>query len=253
MRRLIIVLLLFCCIDAIAQERSFFLTVQSNTEGTPLFYADEIDNISFTDAAIVIHPKTGGEQSFAKADLQWIIFTEDTHTAVDLGLSVKWATCNLGGDAPQDYGLLYSWGETSTKSDYSEGHYKYYSQGQYQYIGTNICGTGYDIAHQSWGGNWRLPTRSEMKDLTTLCTWKPEELEGVTGYRVTGPNGNSIFLPSAGYKDGTERKGTGVEGFYWTGSLNRDMPSSAYNINFRGYDAEWSASRAYGFSVRPVR
>ena len=66
-------------------------------------------------------------------------------------------------------------------------------------------------------------------------------------------NGNSIFLPAAGYQDGTERKEVGTGGFYWSGSLNREMTSSAYNINFRGYDAEWTASRAYGFSVRAVK
>lgn len=254
MRRLIIALLVSCCMSTFAQQSSYVLTVHSVTGDTQqLFYADEIDFIDFTDGAIIIHPKAGADQPFAKSGLQWVAFSEDTHQAVDLGLSVKWAACNLGGDAPHDYGDLYSWGETSTKSNYSESRYKYYSNGQYQYIGTNICGTSYDAAHLSWGGHWRLPTRAEVKELSTLCIWKAEELNGVAGYRVTAPNGNSIFLPSAGFQDGTERKETGTGGFYWTGTLNRDMPSSAYNINFRGYDADWSASRAYGFSIRPVR
>jgi hypothetical protein len=254
MRRLIIVLLLFCCIDAVAQESSFFLTVQPKAGGTPqLFYADEIDYIDFSASSLIVHPKKGGEQAFAKSDMQWVSFSEDTHEAVDLGLSVKWASCNVGGNAPQDYGNYYSWGETSTKSDYSENRYSYYSKGQYQYIGTNICGTRYDVARQLWGGNWRLPTRAEVKELATLCTWKAEELEGVAGYRVTAPNGRSIFLPSAGYQSEKTNQEQGTGGFYWTGTLDTAMPSAAYNINFRGYDAEWSASRAYGFSVRPVR
>ena len=245
---------MFCCIGAVAQESSYILTVQPKAGGTrQLFYAEEIDYIDFTDGTMFIHPKTGGEQPFVKADLQWVAFSADSHEAVDLGLSVKWATCNVGGDAPQDYGRLYSWGEITPKNDYSENRYRYYSQEQYEYIGTNICGTRYDVARRLWGGNWRLPTRAEVKELTTLCNWVAEELEGVAGYRVTGPNGNSVFLPSAGYQDSTERKEAGTCGFYWTGTLNLDMPSSAYNINFRGYDAEWTASRAYGFSVRPVR
>ena len=254
MRRLILALLTTCCISAIAQESCYVLSVQSKTDGTrQLFCSDEIDYIDFTDGEMVIHPKKGGEQSFVKADLRWVTFREDRHQAVDLGLSVKWAACNMGGNAPHDYGSLYSWGETSPKTNYSEDCYAYYAQGQYQYIGTNICGTSYDAAHLLWGGHWRLPTRAEVEELKTLCTWTAEELEGVAGYRVTGTNGNSIFLPSAGYQDSTERKETGTSGYYWTGTLNREMPSSAYNINFRGYAADWSASRAYGFSIRPVR
>jgi hypothetical protein len=238
----------------LAQESSYILTIQSKTGGTEgVFYADEIDYIDFTAGALVIHPKAGGEQPFYKTDLQWVAFSEDTRQAVDLGLSVKWAACNVGGNAPHDLGGLYSWGETMKKSDYSENRYKYYANGEYQYIGTNICGTRYDAAHLLWRGHWRLPTRAEVRELATLCTWTADVVEGVAGYRVTGPNGNSIFLPSAGYQDGKERKEVGTGGFYWTGTLNRDMPSSAYNINFRGYDAEWTACRAYGFSIRAVR
>ena len=252
--RLITILILSCCLCAFSQQSSFVLTVLTNSGDTrQLYYSDEIDYIDFTDDAMVVHPISGGEQPFARSDVQWVVMNEDAHQVVDLGLSVKWSVCNLDGNAPHDYGSLYSWGETSSKANYSESRYKYYSKGQYQYIGTNICGTVYDAARVLWGGHWRLPTRAEVKELTTLCTWTPDEVEGVEGYRVTGPTGNSIFLPSAGYQDSTERKETGTGGFYWTGTLNRDMPSSAYNINFRGYDAEWSASRAYGFSIRPVR
>lgn len=253
MRRLILVLLMFCCLEAVAQESSYILSVQSASDGSQLFYADEIDYIDFNEGYLTVHPKVGGQQSFAKADVQWVSFSADDHEAVDLGLSVKWATCNVGAKTPQDYGRLYAWGELATKSDYSESNYKYYSQYQYDYIGTNICGTRYDVARLLWGGKWRMPTRSEVSELTSRCTWTADEVEGVAGYRVTGPNGNSIFLPSAGYKTGTTRMEQGSGGYYWTGSLDRQTPSAAYNLNFRGYDDEWSACRAYGFSVRPVR
>ena len=239
---------------ASAQTGSYVLSVESKAGDTRcLFYSDEIDYIDFVAGTMVVHPKRGGDQTFHNSDMEWVTVREDTHQAIDLGLSVRWAACNLGGQAPHDFGDLYAWGETSPKGDYSEDQYSYCSNGQYEYIGVNICGTPHDVAFLSWGGHWRLPTRSEVKELATRCAWTAEQLQGVAGYRVTGPNGNSIFLPSAGYQDGTERKEVGTGGFYWTGTLNRDMPSSAYNINFRGYDAEWSASRAYGFSVRPVR
>lgn len=243
---------MLCGIDAVAQD--VVLSVQSASDGSAqLFYTDEIDYIDFSEGTMTIYPKVGGQQAFVKADVRWVGFSVDEHEAVDLGLSVKWATCNVGANAPQDYGWLFAWGETTSKTSYTEANYKYYSQYQYEYIGTNICGSNYDVARKKWGGKWRLPTRSEVSELTSRCTWTAEEVEGVAGYRVTGPNGHSIFLPSAGYKTGDTRMEQGTGGYYWTGSLDRQTPSAAYNLNFRGYDDEWSASRAYGFSVRPVR
>jgi hypothetical protein len=202
---------------------------------------------------INIHLKNGKTVEMDDVDIDYIDFTNDPYVSVDLGLSVMWAVCNVGASTPEEYGGLYSWGETQEKKDYSEPYYTYYQNEQYQYIGVNICGTQYDVARQSWGEPWRMPTRQEVSELTSKCQWTADTVGDVKGYRVTGPNGNSIFLPSAGYQDGKERKEAGTGGFYWTGTLNRNMTSSAYNINFRGYDAEWSASRAYGFSVRPVR
>ena len=254
MRRLIFVLLTLCCLGAVAQESSYILSVQSVSDGTTqLFYADEIDYIDFSDGTMTVYPKQGGRQQFSKDDVQWVSFSADEHEAIDLGLSVRWATCNVGAKDPQDFGRLYAWGEVAIKTSYTESNYKYYNEYQYEYIGTNICGTRYDVARQQWGGKWRLPTRSEVSELTSRCTWTADEVEGVAGYRVTGPNGNSIFLPSAGYKTGSTRMEKGTGGYYWTGSLDRQTPSAAYNLNFRGYDDEWSANRAYGFSVRAVR
>lgn len=243
---------MFCGIDAVAQD--FIMSVQSvSDDSSQLFYTDDIDYIDFNQSMMIVHPKVGGHQSFLTDNVQMISFNVDEHKAVDLGLSVKWATCNVGANAPQDYGSLFAWGEVTSKASYTETNYQYYSQYQYDYIGTNICGTNHDVARKNWGTTWRLPTRSEVSELTIRCTWNADKVGGVNGYRVTGPNGNSIFLPSAGYQDGTERKEVGTGGYYWTGTLNRDMPSSAYNLNFRGYDADWSASRAYGFTIRPVR
>lgn len=199
---------------------------------------------------VCVHLKDGKMVELAVSDIDYIDIA--SHAAVDLGLSVKWASCNIGAETPEGLGARYAWGETWEKSDYSERRYTYYKKEQYQYIGVNISGTQYDVARKLWGEPWRMPTRQEVAELTGKCQWTAATVGGVKGYRVTGPNGNSIFLPAAGYQDGTERKEEGTGGFYWSGTLNREMTSSAYNINFRGYDAEWSACRAYGFSVRPV-
>jgi len=228
------------------------LSVQT-AEGPQQFYIDEIDYIDFVDRQMVVHPKTGSAQTFPQTTMTWAEFGSDGHGSVDLGLSVRWATCNIGADSPEDYGQLFAWGEVTSKNNYTEASYNYYSDQQYQYIGTNICGTSYDVARQQWGGYWRMPTRSEVSDLTSRCTWQADTLEQVPGYRVTGPSGNSIFLPSTGYQTGTTHEEAGLCGYYWTGTLNRQMPYSAYTLNFRGYDADWSANRFLGFAIRPVR
>ena len=239
-----------------AQETPNALVVHQRSGEAEPFAIQLIDSITFPDE-MVIHFHSGNKRHFQYADVTLIDFTtlpeSELYEAVDLGLTVRWATFNIGATAPEGYGDLFAWGETTAKENYAETAYAYYKNGQYEYIGVNICTTKYDVAKQLWGGSWRLPTRSEIRDLTTLCTWELETLNGINGYRVTGPTGNSIFLPAAGYQDGMERKEAGTGGFYWSGNLNRSMTSAAYNLNFRGYDEEWSASRAYGFSVRAVK
>jgi len=202
--------------------------------------------------AMVVRLTSGDSIRFALSDIAAIEFAAVGHEAVDLGLSVRWASCNVGAENPEDLGGLYAWGETDSKDNYAETNYRYYSGTDYQNIGVNISGTRYDVATTQWGDGWRMPTRSEARELMQRCQWTPETLGGVSGYRVTGPSGRSIFMPSAGQQQTTGRTEAGTCGYYWTGTLCTAMPSSAYNINFRGYDDEWTACRAYGFSVRPV-
>lgn len=240
---------------SMAQETPNVLRVHQRDGSVEQLTIADIDSIVFP-AAMHIHLKKAMLQ-YEQENVDSVTVAKvpetELYEAVDLGLTVRWAAFNIGATQPEQYGDLFAWGETTTKDDYAETAYTYFQDEQYEYIGVNICGTKYDAARQAWGGQWRLPTRSEIADLTSKCTWEAETLNGVNGYRVTGTNGNSIFLPAAGYQDGTERKEVGTGGFYWSGSLNRSMTSSAYNINFRGYDAEWTASRAYGFSVRAVK
>ena len=185
--------------------------------------------------------------------------------AVDLGLSVKWASCNVGATAPEEYGGYYAWGETEEKSNYSWSTYKYCngtSSSMTKYCTSSSDGTvdnkttleaSDDVATVKWGGNWRMPTTEEQQELIDKCTWAWTTLNGVNGYRVTGPNGNSIFLPAAGYRYGQEVDGQGSSGDYWSSSLSSSYGSGAYGLYFYGgYYGRSDYSRGYGHSVRPV-
>ena len=175
--------------------------------------------------------------------------------AIDLGLSVKWASRNVGASSPEEYGGYYAWGETEEKSSYYWEDYKYYnsSTGDFDYIGSNISGTSYDVAHVKWGGGWRMPTLDEIKELCNKCTWQWTTVNGVSGQKVTGPNGNSIFLPAAGVRYGTDVNYRGSYGYYWSASL--DEHGSSYACCLRFYDGDWGwgyDSRYNGHTVLPV-
>ena len=177
-----------------------------------------------------------------------------TQKKVDLGLSVCWAGWNVGASSPEGYGNNYAWGETTTKSDYSASSYQYHNGSDYVNIGSNISGTQYDVARAQWGGSWRLPTKAEFQELKDRCTWTWTTYKGINGYKVTGPNGNSIFLPAAGLRFGTELYGGGSDGDYWSGSLNESNQGDAYDLNFDsgGRNDVYNGSREYGRTVRPV-
>lgn len=176
------------------------------------------------------------------------------HQMVDLGLSVNWATCNVGASTPSEAGIFYAWGETYIKSEFTESSYQYHNGYEYINIGTNIAGTSYDVARAEWGGSWRMPTQTEMQELVNRCNWYWTTVGGVDGYRVTGPNGNSIFLPAGGWYNDDELTGYNVNGNYWTASTTSGSSYSAYYLDFySGGDHEVETfSRETGFSIRPV-
>ncbi|MBQ7878779.1 MAG: hypothetical protein IJ319_04875 [Bacteroidaceae bacterium] len=160
-------------------------------------------------------------------------------------------------------GGYYAWGETEEKSDYSWDTYKYWTDkdgdgyddsNEYINIGSDISGTQYDVAHVKWGGSWRMPSLEEIQELNNRCTWQWTTVNGVNGYKVTGPNGNSIFLPAAGYRYGTELYHEGSVGYYWSSSLNEDSCDYACYLYFNSYSHDWYywRSRFYGHAVRPV-
>jgi hypothetical protein len=184
------------------------------------------------------------------------------HEYVDLGLpsGLKWATCNVGANSPEEYGDYYAWGETSTKSDYSSSNCPTYglsyselqSQGYIDSEG-NLTAQ-YDAATANWGGSWRMPTYDELKELRDNCTWRWTTQNGVKGYKVEGPNGNSIFLPAAGYRDGSSLYRAGSRGDYWSSTPHEYFGDyNAYSLLF---DSSGTGSGSYycyiGLSVRPI-
>ena len=171
------------------------------------------------------------------------------HGYVDLGLSVKWATCNVGASSPSDCGDYYAWGETSTKSDYNEDNSKTYGKSM-DSIGGN---SSYDVARYRWGGSWRLPTAAELEELKTKCTWTWTTQGGHNGYKVTGKNGKSIFLPAAGYHLGTSPEDVGEYGNFWSSTPYESNTYGAYSLYFGSshHGVYWD-DRYYGRAVRPV-
>lgn len=179
--------------------------------------------------------------------------------AVDLGLSVKWASCNVGAVTPEDYGYYFAWGETETKSDYSSSTSVTYGLSISELESRGIIGSdgnltaAYDAATVNWGSDWRMPTLDEIKELIDNCTWNWTTQHSVNGYKVTGPNGNSIFLPAAGYRYGTEVHNRDSYGYYWFGTLGESNNSLAYGLGFGSNDRIWGYGICeLGRSVRPV-
>lgn len=172
---------------------------------------------------------------------------------VDLGLpsGLKWATCNIGAENPEDYGDYYAWGETETKSTYTEENSITYGV-EIEDISGN---PEYDAATANWGSTWRMPTKEDCAELVNECTWQWTTQNGVNGQKVTGPNDNYIFLPAAGYRDGSSLFSDGNYGNYWssTPADNNIYDIKAYYLNFGdGFVDVDGIYRYYGQTVRPV-
>ena len=187
------------------------------------------------------------------------------HEYVDLGLSVKWATCNVGASSPEEYGDYFAWGEVEPKKVYDWNTYKWCNGSEYsltKYCTNSSYGTvdnkttlelSDDAARANWGGSWRMPTREEQDELRQQCTWTWTTQNGVNGYKVTGTNGNSIFLPAAGDRYDRSLGDAGCIGYYWSSSLGTGRPYNAWSVDlYSDYVDRYGYNRSYGFSVRPV-
>ena len=192
--------------------------------------------------------------------------------AVDLGLSVKWAECNLGASKPEEYGGYYQWAGTEDVSDTSiyldwdncpyhtgsdkySGWTKYNTESSYGTVDNKTTlEASDDAATVNLGGKWRMPTDAEWTELRTDCTWTWTTLNGIEGYMVASKtNGNSIFLPAAGYRIVDYLFGDGSYGDYLSSSLYTGSPYNAYGVGFNSDEVDWiSSHRCFGQSVRPV-
>ena len=172
------------------------------------------------------------------------------HDYVDLGLpsGTKWATCNVGASTPEEYGNYYAWGETSTKTEYTEENSVTYGQQM-----SDISGNAqYDAATANWGSTWRIPNRAEVEELIDNCTWTWNTQNGVNGIKVTGTNGNSIFLPAAGVSN----ESIGLACCYYSSFPGGEENCCVYGIYSDLEDSDrfklgW-LYRYAGFTVRPV-
>lgn len=188
---------------------------------------------------------------------------ENGYTWVDLGLSVKWATCNVGADSIHHYGNYFAWGEVEPKSDYSwENYFDTTDEGS-TFVKYNLSGGGTilekedDVAAVKMGGSWRMPNREEMEELIDKCTWKwTDNYNGtnIKGKIATGPNGNSIFFPAAGFRRNDKSCNKGSQCVYWSNSLENVLPNtkSAFVLFFES-DIERSSDYYKRYEGRNVR
>lgn len=226
---------------------------------------------------IIVYQKDGTTQYYSYARIDSIVAYDNSanhdngYEFVDLGLSVKWATCNVGAMKPEEYGNYYAWGETSPKESYSWSTYKYANGSQSSL--TKYCNQssqGYngftddkttldtedDAATVNWQGHWRMPTLDEVEELINNCSWGWTNQNGVNGYVVIGKTGNSIFLPASGRKmDGLDSR-EGITGYLWTSNLNTNRPYAAryiiYGSTYHNTDSGSWYDRINGMPVRAV-
>lgn len=192
----------------------------------------------------------------------------EEHICVDFGLSVHWASCNVGAHLPEEFGDYYAWGEISTKEKYTEDNYKWFdttknkesgcypltkynSDDNYGYVDNkSVLDDADDVATVKWGKGWRIPTYKEWNELRKKCSWKWVCLRDVYGYQVTSPiNNNSIFLPVAGEGSAQYR-----EGHYWASTIKDGNCANSIDFDNHAKQLDYYAGwRMCGYSVRPIK
>ncbi len=173
---------------------------------------------------------------------------------VDLGLpsGIKWATHNVGATTPEDYGEYYAWGMTTTPVD---GNYNEANCVTFEKPLSDISGNSqYDVARAKWGSTWRMPTRTELQEIHNKCTWEAVVQNGVAGCKVTGPNGNHIFMPLAGYYSESTLNHVEYCGYYWSSNNYNDTHKYASDIDVDDDGSKHLnyGTRYHGQSIRPV-
>ena len=245
--------------------------------------ADGEVNVADVNAAIAVVLTSGGSSladvngdgEINIADVNFLIdiilsgSTQPVPDYVDLGLpsGTLWATRNVGASKPEDYGDYFAWGETVPKETYSWATYKwcegdkwsitkYDPMSYWKYDEIELAPED-DAATVNWGPSWRMPTSGQLQELCDNCSWQWTQRNGVNGKLVTGPNGNTLFLPAAGYRDKSSLTNIDKRGRYWSRTVDYNDESLAFLLSFdsgRGaYCYTITPGRSGGFPVRPVR
>lgn len=261
----------------VVEGEHFFIEI-NDEEGMVSTY------IQRNEVTLISKPKEGyefvcyriGDKEVSTNSIFTIEITELTHISVifryilndgyvDLGLSVKWATCNLGANSPEEYGDYYAWGETSPKDAFYWDSYKYSNGDKITKYLTNsehgvvdnktVLEKSDDAAYANLGGNWRMPTKAEFDELEKACTWEFTYLNGVYGAMATSTkNGNTIFFPCAGFNDEGKFQSVGSIGGYWSSSLHLGYNDVGYGFYVEPNNLECGpiSVRSSGLSVRAV-
>ena len=215
-----------------------FTGLQSNTEYYVLAYA--INSVGESKGEHIYFTTMEDEDTFING-----------YEYVDLGLpsGVKWAAYNVGASSPTESGNYYAWGEIEPKAEYSEANCSTYNVS----LGDISGNPDYDAARAEWGATWRIPTKEEMEELRDNCYWEWTTIDDVIGYKITGPNGNSIFMPAGGFLLGTTPYFPQQYGYYWTSFPGTDNDFGAFCLYFGldSYDVAWYF-RHTGLPVRAV-
>lgn len=259
----------FCFVNTTTGERQFVPFSEENVESYQLYdYQNILSRCVITGKTDNLASGKYTYRSYLKTT-EGIVYSEEGYEfekcltlcpdenhphAIDLGIGVKWACCNVGASSPEQYGGYYAWGETVEKNYYSMDAYLYYSSSTgLVSLGTDISGTQYDVAHMKWGGGWHMPSYDQIGNLNNKCTSELTSINGIYGIKVTGPNGGSIFLPAAGNRWNDDTGDVGSDGYYWSSTQDPDYTYDAYYLGFNSGSMYWNYSyRNSGQSVRPV-
>ena len=239
----------------------------SNSSVATVSSSGEVTAKSAGSATITVTTKDGGKTATCSVE---VVEDAPVLQAVDLGLSVKWASYNLGASRPEGNGSYYAWGETAPKRFYDWAEYKWCNGSEKSLTKYNTSKSNGtvddktdldpedDAAHVNWGDGWRIPTDAEWTEMRDNCTWTWTTQNGVKGYQVTGKKAGytdkSIFLPAAGCKTDTYLYEEGQCGFYWSSSLDKDHPVYAWGVYFNNnyFTRNEFLYRYRGCSIRPV-
>lgn len=258
-----------CGVEYWCDDNHLEKTIEMSEEGeAEIKLTDLLPNTTYQYRAFI---KAGNEyyradetKSFTTKATQIHLCPDDNHPhMIDLGLpsGTKWACCNIGATTPEGYGGYYAWGETSEKGEYYHvDNYIYWNdlnedgdwtEREFVDIGSDIAGTKYDAATVNWGSPWQMPSLAQCKELIEHCTSIWKTINNNNGKVITGPNGNSIFLPAAGAR-WSVLYNLGARGYYWSSTVDESYMGSAYHLFYVSDLGILSEGKAGGTSVRAV-